>query len=104
MVAFFCLVAFLDKKLVPNKWKLTGNLTMGPFFVIAIMSTIPVNIACVVFEIPRPRDMPGFWLLFPTLALIILVSSYNLWQHVSPIRKITIVIFGFGVSLITVFG
>lgn len=101
---YFSLAAFLDKRVIPGKSVLAGRLTVGAFFVIAMLSTIPVNLFSVAFGVIQPRDVPGYWLYFPLMVILVLAIFYRHWREFSTGRKILLGLSALGLSTIVAIG
>ncbi|GAB2733421.1 hypothetical protein ACX801_02720 [Arthrobacter bambusae] len=101
---YFSLAAFLDKRVIPGKSVLAGRVNIGAFFVIAILATIPVNLFSVVFGVIQPREVPGYWAYFPSMAVLALAIFYRHWRGFSTGRKILVVLSAIGLSTIVAIG
>ena len=101
---YFSLAAFLDKRVIPGKSVLAGRFNIGAFFVIAILATIPVNLFSVVFGVIQPREVPGYWAYFPSMAVLALAIFYRHWRGFSTGRKILVVLSAIGLSTIVAIG
>ncbi|MHC6219860.1 hypothetical protein [Arthrobacter sp. MMS24-S77] len=101
---YFSLAAFLDKRVIPGKSVLAGRFNVGVFFVIAMLSTIPVNLFSVAFGVIQPRDVPGYWLYFPLMVVLVLAIFYRHWQEFSTGRKILLGLSALGLSTIVAIG
>lgn len=101
---YFSLAGFLDKRVIPGKSVVAGRFTIGAFFVIAVLATIPVNLFSVVFSVIQPREVPGYWAYFPSVAVLALVLFYRHWREFSTGRKILVVLSAVGLSTIVAIG
>lgn len=104
MALFFSLSALLDRQLIPDKARIFGKWSVGPYFLIAILATIPVNVFSVTFNLVQPRDLPGYWIYFILIAAASLTMFYRQWQNVSILKKIIIIMTALGLSLVTAIG
>lgn len=101
---YFSLATFLDKRVIPGKSVIAGRFKIGSFFVIAILATIPVNLFSVVFGVIQPRDVPGYWAYFPSMAVLVLAIFYRHWREFSTGRKILVVLSAICLSTIVAIG
>ena len=101
---YFSLAAFVDKRLIAGKWRLAGRFNVGAFFVIALLSTVPVNLFSVVFGVIQPRDIPGYWIYFPAMAILVLALFFRYWRHFPVGRKILVVLSAVCLSAIVAVG
>lgn len=101
---YFSLAAFLDKRVIPGKSVLAGRFNIGAFFVIAVLATIPVNLFSVAFSVIQPREVPGYWTYFPSMAVLALAIFYRHWREFSTGRKILVVLSAVGLSTIVAIG
>jgi hypothetical protein len=104
MALYFSLAAFLDKRVIPGKSVLAGRFNVGPFFVIAVLATIPVNLFSVALGVIQPRDVPGYWVYFPSMAVLVLAIFYRHWREFSVARKILTVLSALALSTIVAIG
>lgn len=104
MALFFSLLALLDKKLIPSKAKFLNSLSVGPYFVIAVLTTVPVNAVSIAFNVVQPRDLTGYWFYFPIIAILTLTIFRHHWLHLPLTRKILIITSTMGLSLVNAFG
>lgn len=101
---YFSLAAFLDKRVIPGKSVFAGRFKVGVFFVIAVLSTIPVNLFSVAFGVIQPRDVPGYWIYFPSMAVLVLALFFRHWRHFPLGRKILLVLSAVGLATIVAVG
>lgn len=47
--------------MVKGKVMIRGKFKFGILYVIAVLTTVPVNSAGPLFRQPQPRDLPGDW-------------------------------------------
>src|SRR4029453_3826383 len=104
LALYFSLAAFLDRRLIPGKAIVAGRFRVGAFFVIAILATIPVNLLSVTSGIVQPRELPGYWLYFPTTPILVLALYYRHWGRLSTSRKVLIVVSALGLSTVIAVG
>ncbi|MBT8161608.1 MULTISPECIES: hypothetical protein [Arthrobacter] len=101
---YFSLASVLDKRIIPAKCLVAGRFNVGAFFVIAVLSTIPVNLFSVVFGVVQPRDVPGYWVYFPSMAILVLAFFFRHWRHFPPGRKVLVVLTAIGLASIVAVG
>lgn len=104
MCLYFSLAGFLDKRLVPAKAVIGGRFKVGVFFVIPVLATVPVNLFSLALGIVQPRDVPGYWFYFPSMAILALALFYRHWKSFRPGRKCLVVISALGLSTILALG
>jgi hypothetical protein len=104
MCLYFSLAGFLDRRLVPGKAVIGGRYKVGVFFVIPVLATVPVNLFSLALGIVQPRDIPGYWLYFPSIAVVALALFYRHWKGFPPGRKCLIVLSATGLSTILALG
>jgi len=104
MCLYFSLAGFLDKRLVPGKAVIGGRLKVGIFFVIPVLATVPVNLFSLALGIVQPRDVPGYWFYFPSMAFLALALFYRHWRSFPPGRKCLVVLSALGLSTILALG
>lgn len=103
MALYLWLTAFLDKRLVRSKASV-GRLKFGPFFAIAVLSTIPVHLVSFLTHIPDARSIPGFYMYFPVAVAAVLVAFRSHWSNLPGSRKIVVILVGAAVPLLAVLG
>jgi hypothetical protein len=94
----------LNRRLVPGKAVIGGRLKVGVFFVIPVLATVPVNLFSLALGIVQPRDVPGYWFYFPSMAVVALALFYRHWRSFPPGRKCLIVLSALGLSTIPALG
>lgn len=104
MCLYFSLAGFLDRRLVPGKAVIGGRLKVGVFFVIPVLATVPVNLFSLTLGIVQPRDVPGYWFYFPSMAIVALALFYRHWRSFPPSRKCLVVLSALGLSTILALG
>lgn len=104
MGLYFSLAGFLDKRLIPGKAVIGGRLKIGAFFVIPVLATVPVNLFSLALGIVQPREVPGYWFYFPSVAVLALALFYRHWRSFPPGRKCLVVLSALGLSTILALG
>jgi hypothetical protein len=101
---YFSLAGFLDRRLIPSKVIVAGHLKVGVFFVIAVFATIPVNLLSVSLGILQPRELAGYWLCFPVMAVVVLALFHRHWRGRTVSNKILILLSALGLSTVIALG
>jgi hypothetical protein len=104
MCLYFSLAGFLDRRLVPGKAVIGGRLKVGVFFVVPVLATVPVNLFSLALGIVQPRNVPGYWFYFPSMAVVALALFYRHWRSFPPGRKCLVVLSALGLSTILALG
>lgn len=104
MCLFLSLASVLDKRLVPGKAGLGHRWQVGVFFVIAVLSTIPVQLTGLLISTLQPRDLPGYWFYFPLMALGVLMLFRRHWRSFRATRQVLVVGAGIGLAVMVALG
>ncbi|UVJ40129.1 hypothetical protein [Arthrobacter sp. CJ23] len=104
MCLFFSLAGVLDKRVIPGKTVIGGRWKIGAFFVVAVLATVPLNLVSVVFGLVQPRELPGYWLYFPAVALAVLFFFRRHWVGFSLSRLVLTVLSAVGLSTVVSLG
>lgn len=92
MYLFLSVTSVLDKRLVPGKAELGSRWQVGLYYVIAVLATVPVQLAGLLFSSFQPRDLPGYWIYFPVMALGVLALFRRHWKKYAAIRQVFIAV------------
>ncbi|MCH6468730.1 hypothetical protein [Sinomonas terrae] len=101
---YLLLAAFLDRRIILTKPVVWGKWRVGLYFVVAILSTVPVHLASVVTQYPDLRGVPGYYAYFPLVGVLALVAYRRYWWEFTVGRKVLAVATAVVLPLLISFG
>lgn len=104
MALYLLLAAFLDRRIIPTKPLLRGKWRVGMYFVIAVLSTVPVHLTSVALQVPDLHSMPGYYAYFPLIATVALVSYRRHWSEFPLGKKVLVAVTAVALPSLISFG
>lgn len=101
---YLLLAAFLDRRIIPTKPLLWGKWRVGMYFLIALLSTVPVHLASVIAQSPDLRGVPGYFACFPLVAVAALVGFRRHWLKLAGGKKVLVVLTAVALPTLISFG
>lgn len=104
MLLYLLLAAFLDRRIIPTKPLLRTKWRVGMYFVIAVLSTIPVHLASIVSQLPDLHGVPGYYAYFPLVAVSALLAYRRYWWGLAAGKKVLVMATAVALPLLISFG
>lgn len=104
MMLYLLLAAFLDRRIIPTKPLFQGRWSVGMYFVIAALTTVPVHLVSLVTQLPDLHGVPGYYAYFPLVAVAALVAYRRHWWDFAVGKKILVVLTAVALPMLISFG
>lgn len=104
MYLVLSVASVLDKRLVPGKAELGRRWQVGLYYVIAVLATVPVQLVGILLSSLQPRDLPGYWIYFPVMALGVLALFRRHWKKYPATRQVFIALAAIALAVAVSFG